>query len=194
MFNLTQEQLERNITAYYFLATKKELANGCEWYRKAYWECARLGAQYNVPVDTVICIVAALSPRNRWSRNLIDAEQILIHGENATVSTFNTNKEKAVRILNGEAPLDVLSGNKVRSFYNCVSSPSCYCVCVDSHAYAVAAGFGERIKVKSNTITDKVYQAVTQAYQAVAEQFNVLPLELQATTWLTYRRVHKITV
>jgi hypothetical protein len=185
-----ERSLKKQITAYYYLATAKEFEDGTDWYCNAHYKCKLLADLYSVPLATVAGIVAALSPRNKWERNLIDAELVLLHGEEASVATFTSNRTKAVRILNGEPPLSVLSGNKVRSFYECILDPSVYIVCVDSHAYAIAVGNGERIKPK--VITDAQYLAISQAYQAVAKELVLLPNQLQAITWLAYRRIHRI--
>jgi hypothetical protein len=116
----------------------------------------------------------------------------LLHGELAKVGTFTLNKVKALAILAGADPLCTLKGNKVRSFFSCVLNPQCYLVCVDGHAYGVAKGNGQRLQPK--VIKDDEYLAISQAYQAVAAELNILPLQLQAITWLSYRRIHGINV
>jgi hypothetical protein len=178
----------KQILGYYNLATKREVTDGRRWYPRAYSTCKQLSELYDVPIETVVGIMAALSPRNKWERNVADTEAVLVHGEHATVATFNHNKEKAVRILNGEQPLDVLSGNKVRSFYNCICLEDD--VCVDSHAYAVATGHGERIKRRA--ISDKSYSEISNAYIDAAKSIGLSGSQLQAITWLAYKRIHKI--
>lgn len=188
---LSKPELVKQIHAYYNLSTDQERVNGMNWYAKAYSDCAGLAHTYGLPVNTVVGIVAALSPRNKWERNMVDAEQVILHGEQATVCTFHANKTKAVRMINGEEPLDVLAGNKVRAFYNDIlyhnTTPM---VCVDSHAYAVATGYGERIQVK--VIPDDDYALVSDAYTGLSQALCIRPCQLQAITWLTYRRIHKI--
>jgi hypothetical protein len=187
---LSLYEMERQILGYYNLATKTERVAGITWYADALTECEMLASLYFLPVKTVVGMVAALSPRNRWSFNVTDAEQVIVNGENATVHTFPANLTKAVRILNGEQPTDVLRGNKVCSFYHCILDAETYEVCVDGHAYGVACGFGERIQVK--TISDTAYERISTAYANTAHHLGLEPRQLQATTWLTYRRIHNI--
>jgi hypothetical protein len=187
---LNVQDMVTQIIGYYNLSTKYERQEGELWYPDAWKTCKDLAKLYNVPKHHVAGIVAALSPRNKWSRNVIDAEAVLAHGEHATVSTFRLNKDKALRILNDDDPMNVLSGNKVRSFYLSIigftSEP-----CIDGHAYAVACGNGERLKVKR--ISDTDYADVQRAYLLAADSIGISASTLQATTWLTYRRVHKIS-
>ena len=179
-----------NIRAYYLLSTQNEKVVGLSWYRNARNACTRLAKIYSLPLSVVVGILAALSPRNKWIRNVSDTEQLILLGSSATVSTFNSNKDKALRILNGEPPLDVLSGNKVISFYKCVNFLGTDEVCVDSHALGVAKGNGERLK--SRHVTDSDYFTIVKAYQEVASVLEIEPKQLQAITWLTYRRIHTI--
>ena len=184
------ENLISNIRAYYLLSTLNEKEQGFAWYKEARSECTRLAKLYSLSLSTVAGMLAALSPRNRWSRNVSDTEQVILLGEDAAVSTFFLNKAKATRILCGESPLDVLSGNKVRSFYFCIVHNCSDDVCVDSHAYGVAVGNGERIHPKN--ISDNDYTKIQEAYQELSGELSLQPKQLQAITWLTYRRIHKI--
>lgn len=187
---LSLYEMERQILGYYNLATKIERASGITWYADALAECEMLASLYTLPVTTVVGMVAALSPRNRWATNVLDAEQVIVNGENASVHTFQANLAKAVRILNGEHPTDVLRGNKVCAFYHCLCLDETDTVCVDGHAYGVACGFGERIQVK--TVTAAAYERISTVYVNTANHLGLEPRQLQATTWLTYRRIHNI--
>lgn len=185
-------EMSAQIKAYYFLSTNLEKLNGEAWYANAYDECSRLADAYYMSVRTVVGIVAALSPRNKWERNISDAERIILCGSDATVSTFKANKEKALRISDGHEPLDVLVGNKVRAFFECIISAYGHTstVCVDSHSYAVACGYGERVQKRN--ISDFDYKTISAAYRLAADELGLKSYELQAITWLTYRRIHNV--
>lgn len=182
-------EMVNNIKAYYYLSTRLERIEGAEWYADASRTAKTLAGLYNETFSTVVGIIAALSPRNKWVRNVIDAEGVLAFDDFKT-ATFKANKVKAYRIKDGEKPLDVLSGNKVRSFYHCIVDPSTDDVCVDGHAWAVACGFGERVQVKR--ISDTEYTSIQSAYCQAALELGVSPTTLQATTWLAYRRIHRV--
>ena len=148
-------------------------------------------------------VIAALSPNNKWERNVNDADRLCraftLGGHSATdsvkVSTYGANKVKALRILAGEFPLNVLGGLKVRAFYQCIIGCN-DSVCIDGHAYAIWAG--DRIATtKTPKISAKLYAAIAVDYIKAAETINSIlgsdytAAQIQAITWLTYRRLVK---
>ena len=67
----------REIVAKFQLATSQEVQLGCDWYRSAFQIADRISDKYVLPTETVAGVIAALSPNNRWERNIIDAEAML---------------------------------------------------------------------------------------------------------------------
>ena len=49
----------------------------CDWYRSALNIAGRIADRYDMRIETVAGVLAALSPNNRWERNIIDAENII---------------------------------------------------------------------------------------------------------------------
>jgi hypothetical protein len=187
-----------SILAVYFQATNLENFNGQRWYPDAKFAANSLAIQYNLPVQTVAGVIAALSPNNRWERNLIDAENLCkmytMGGDldALKVSTYNANKAKAIQILQNHAPLDILGGLKVRAFYDCIIGGDS--VCVDGHAYAIWTG--QQIPTtKTPKISPKLYAQISADYRIAAEQINKIlgsnysAAQIQAITWLTWRRI-----
>ena len=97
-------------------------------------------------------MIAALSPRNKWSRNVIDAENLIEaftrdseSAVNIKVCTFNKNKEKALKILENkddffvDTTRDILKGPKLIEFFNCICGNKDD-VCIDGHAYCIWNG------------------------------------------------------
>ena len=72
------------------------------------------------------------------------------------VATYNHNKDKAWQIVHGIDSLEVLKGDKTRSFYECILNPSCDSVCIDSHAINIALGRQETI-AKTQGLTSPKY-------------------------------------
>jgi hypothetical protein len=187
-----------SILAVYFQATDLENFNGQRWYVDAKYAAHRIAIQYNLALETVAGVIAALSPNNRWERNLVDAENLCklysMGGdlEALKVSTYNTNKSKAIYILQNHAPLDILGGLKVRAFYDCIIGGDS--VCVDGHAYAI--WMGQQIPTtKTPKITPKLYAQISADYRIAADQINQIlqtnysAAQIQAITWLTWRRI-----
>jgi hypothetical protein len=191
-----------SILAVFFQASSAEVMTGRRWYGDALAECQTIAANYGLPVDTVAGVVAALSPNNRWERNLVDADNLCKlytlggHDDAAQckVSTFHANKRKALQILGGIEPLKALGGLKVKAFYRCILDIPA--VCVDGHAYAIWKG--ERIfTTRTPKISAKLYASIAEDYQRAADAINgIIGTELsaaqvQAITWCAWRRIIK---
>jgi hypothetical protein len=191
------------ILATFFNATPAELADGATWYQRASKAAAIIASRYSLSADTVAGVIAALSPNNRWERNVSDADQLCraftlggyTAADRVKVSTYGANKLKALQILAGESPLDVLGGLKVRAFYGSIIGDDS-AVCIDGHAYAIWAG--ERIATtKTPKIGLKLYNSISIDYIRAAVTINGImganysPAQIQAITWLAYRRLVK---
>jgi hypothetical protein len=187
-----------SILAVYFQATNLENFNGQRWYIDAKFAANSLAIQYDLPVCTVAGVIAALSPNNRWERNLLDAENLCkmytLGGDldSLKVSTYNANKAKAIQILQNHAPLDILGGLKVRAFYDCIIGGDS--VCIDGHAYAIWTG--QQIPTtKTPKISPKLYAQISADYRIAADQINKIlgsnhtAAQIQAITWLAWRRI-----
>jgi hypothetical protein len=191
------------ILGVYHLATISERHNGRVWYPQALQAVESIAREHSLAESTVAGIVAALSPRNRWERNLVDAENMLkiykitgsIDPTEYKVCTFGNNKLKALQILaeNINNPADVksiLSGPKLCEFFSCILG-DLQEVCIDGHAYSVWAG--DRITLdKIPSIGVKLRAKIKADYKEAANVVNISPAEMQATTWLTWRRLHNV--
>lgn len=117
----TQEATE-NLTGHWEAIpqdVRTEALNG-QWYRASKRVARRLARKHGVPLRTAAGVLAALSPRVRWSTNVAAADKLLGGAPNEEVAGYNTNVEKARRIAKGEEPDDVLGGDKVRAFYSAI--------------------------------------------------------------------------
>ena len=190
-----------SILAVFFAATDLEKINGAQWYNVAQNASGAMAERYGVSLETVAGVVAALSPNNRWERNLRDADNLisaytlggLDDALSVKASTYGKNKTKALAILQGAEPLDALGGLKVRAFYGCIIGENA--VCVDGHAYAIWRG--ERISTSSTPkISPKLYAAISADYAKATDTVNSVlggqykPFQIQAITWLAWRRLN----
>ena len=194
----------RNIRAIYDLATVTEQADGKAWYPIAHSVALTLADAYEVTECQAIGVIAALSPRNRWERNVADAEALIAayvaggstQALETKVSTFGANKRKAVSILETEDPTAdevraILSGPKLQEFFTCILGQHSE-VCIDGHAYCIWAG-GRTTLADVPSIGIKLRRQIKADYAAVAEDLEVFPAALQAITWVAWRRIHGIT-
>ena len=144
---------QKHIQAILDLASAGEQSEGLTWYQRANVAAVRLADQYEISIETAAGVIAALSPRNKWSRNLVDAENLIAAYvaagpeacEEIKVCTFGANKKKAVDILiwsaGEEVAKEILSGPKLIEFYSCIIGQDD--VCIDGHAYSI--WFGDRV-------------------------------------------------
>lgn len=160
------------------------VADGLAWYRTARSTARALAREHGTTLATAAGVVAALSPRNRWSVNVSQAARVLEAaaapaGRCPRVST-TLNRERAWRIARGERPLDVLGGPKVRSFYrNIVGDRSAVTVDVWA-ARVVGVTEAELGRIGG-------YELVADAYRAAGVELGWAPCDVQAVAWVAVR-------
>ncbi len=209
---MTYSQLSHNareIVAKFTLATSQEVQLGCDWYPSALKIAARIGEKYDLSAQTVAGVIAALSPNNRWERNIIDAENIIkcwrAGGTRSDllavkVCTYGKMKEKAIDILTTPIGVNIketLKGKKIVEFFNCITNPLLNDVCIDGHAYSV--WFGQRLTMKEVPAIGKKlrHQIKTDYCDATAfinEELDTAytPADIQAITWVTHKRIYNV--
>lgn len=192
----------KNILGVYHLANTADRAHGARWYPEASNTAHTLANRYGVSYFQAVGVITALSPRNKWERNLADAENLIrvfsIDPESVDsvkVCTFGFNKAKAIRILSEkpashDAVLAILSGPKLQEFYSCIAGINDE-VCIDGHAYSVWAG--DRITLANvPSIGKKLRKEIKADYREAALQIGISASEMQAVTWCAWRRIHGV--
>ena len=192
----------KHITAVYNLASVADIEAGMTWYASAKRIAKSIAAKYNLHPHEVAGVIAALSPRNKWERNIADAENLIKvwvtdpeSVDTVKVCTFGANKAKAIRILQAGCLTDadvlaILSGPKLREFYSCIVGIPGE-VCIDGHAYSVWAG--DRITLANvPSIGIKLRRQIKADYATAADQAGITAYEMQAVTWTVWRRIHGV--
>lgn len=178
----------KNILKTYESATRQEMADGLTWYVRAHEHAYTIATSTGITIRQASEVIAALSPRNKWERNVMDAFALAAYHARGNrtrvmprVATFNSNRDKAMRILDGER--DVLSGRKVVAFAALVERPGLPdTVCVDTHAYRIATG------EDPGSIGKRAYQEISDAYLDAGYVHGITGAEMQAVTWVAHRR------
>jgi hypothetical protein len=194
----------RHIAAMLAMASQADLADGIEWYDRAKRLAHRLANQYGCTFEQAVGVIAALSPNNRWARNCTDAEAMIqawavgVNPESVRVCTYGAMRSKAAQILALASPdretiAKILNGRKITAFFLSITGVE-DAVCVDGHAYAV--WIGQRITTTNTpSLGVKLYADIARAYCLVAKRSAALcgealtPAQVQAVTWVTYRRL-----
>ena len=192
----------RNILKVYRRATQDDVSHGVEWYDRAKREAGTIAQRHSIPVRTVVGVMAALSPNNKWERNILDADTMCkawVQGDGPDtfkVCCYNSMKAKACSILVDDMDDDTdiltrLNGQKLRSFYsNIIGLDE---VTIDGHALNIALGKRHGLKDDKTNMGKKQYREMQAAYLRAAHRVKVKPHVLQAITWTTWRREHGIT-
>ena len=195
-----------NILSIYRMATPEEKRDGVVWYAQALAQCNRLAIDYEVPLSIVVGVVAALSPNNKWDRNIDNAHDMIkayINGNDIDtfkVSTYHAMKRKAWSILEAmpeddDQIVSILNGQKIISFFqNIMGYDTCT---IDGHARNIA--YAERVGLTGSiSIGKKEYATLQQEYVEAGKKARVngralKAFEMQAITWVAWRRLHNIT-
>ncbi len=188
--------MTKHILRYYELANSAEVEFGLRWYQEAHEQAVKLSKVYRIPVEIICAVIAGLSPRCVWEGNLLNAEKMLKAHighrrlDSFTVTTYGTNKRKAWAILR-TGDVELLSGLKVKSFYDNILHPeTSKGVTIDGHAVNIF--FGKVGVVKNKHFQPAWYEKIAKVYVKISMKLGLKPLELQAITWLCYKRVHGI--
>ena len=174
------------------------------WYGIACDYAERIGIGLNTKTHTVVGFMSALSPRNNWESQLKHTPVQLkaaLQGLPVPHEGTGDMKRKAKRIADGEDPMDVLGGTKVRAFYLAILSRGNATlppplqgssvdedVVVDVHAWAVATGKLDGIVPVTG------YRAASRAYHVVANAASMPVHHVQAVCWAQWRRTKSLEV
>ena len=190
----------KNILAIYEQATTDEMVHGLTWYAKAQAAAQDIADATELPLRVVVGVIAALSPTNNWDQNLKDAqlfcETFAAGGyyEDVKASTYKKMWEKAWTILesvpcDNDAVAKILNGPKITDFFWCIMGAD---VCViDGHAWCIANA-DRRVMQEVPSIGKRARQELQYAYAEAACACGIKAFEMQATTWVAWRRIHGI--
>jgi len=115
--------------------------------------------------------------------------------ETVKVSTYNKMKEKAWFLLSDRPTYDetkiILSGQKITCFFeNIMGEDTCT---IDGHARNIY--YNERVGLTDDktNIGKKEYALLQDAYKKAAKKVGIKAYEMQAITWMAWRRHHGIS-
>ena len=193
-------QYTRNILACFKQATQSEIDHGLTWYDDAKADAQSMADKYELPLHIVVGVIAALSPTNRWERNLIDADNMLGvftsggYVESCTPCTYKTMRDKAWSILSStphdaDAVAFILKGPKITDFFYCIMGHD---VCViDGHAWCIANNDRRTLQEVPN-IGKKLRAELQECYRRAAKKHGITAYQMQAATWVAWKRIHNV--
>lgn len=185
--NYSDTKIKNRLNYWFNLATEEDINNGKNWYKDAQDFAQYLSKKYSI--DSYVCasVISALSPNNKWQRNKLDAENLIKAFQQGSrdvkVCTYNANKEKAFKILEGKVITE--KSPKTHAFAMNVGLLSSEHITVDKwHLRACLT------KEKTDVVescTSVQYRRVEKITSQLAKERGLKGYEFQAIVWVTIR-------
>lgn len=161
---------------------------GAAWYPTARAHADEIARLTGHDLVTVVVVIAHLSPRTSWKRNIEGARSLLTGGDGHPCMRANVARARAA--VGDWQPLMTLRGPKISSFAINILGDGNE-VTVDSWAARLAFGLkGRDAGVQADKVLSRVgvYDAVAHSYRVAARRYGVRPDVMQAATWLQLHR------
>lgn len=175
----TPESITRRILAVYDRATDADKTAGADWYPYARGIATALGTAGGRDAAAAAAVIAHLSPRTPWARNVAGAAELMIHGRRMA-GIMRDNYARASAAWDHPEPLDTLKGPKVRPFARNLLG-DLDAVTLDIWAARVAG------VTETQLARVGMHEALAAAYTRAARRRGVTPAVMQATTWIVAR-------
>jgi len=174
-------------------ATPEQRYNGLRWYNEAQDWAKYLSETFGIDRYKTAGVISALSPRNKWERNKVDAFnvcQVWKDGKtenDVKVCTYGANKRKAFAILNGDTEITAKSP-KTHAFAANVGLLASDFVTVDKwHIRACLCSPKEGIKDSVESCTPAQYRRLEAITLKLARKYGLKGYEVQAVIWVTIK-------
>lgn len=172
-----------NVLAVYRGAFENHVVEGLSWYADRHTEALALDPEN---VYRAAAVIAALSPRTPWARNVALAARVYVEGKAS--GTLGASCAKADRCFSGESPAEVFkTSTKVRNFWLNIADPTGDGVTIDRHAFDIAVGMVTDDKARAQLNRKGEYERFADVYREAARIVGISPAQLQAITWVAWR-------
>ncbi|AOT25588.1 hypothetical protein SEA_MARGO_87 [Mycobacterium phage Margo] len=176
---LSTRKVTDNIIRVFARATEDDILDGKVWYEEARAlaiECAVTGG---ITLEQSAVMIAQLSPRLRWDKNVEAARSLVTTGKAPGV--LGRSVERALEAMSADDPWSTFGkAPKTRSFaLNILGDDNA--VTVDVWAARVA-GITEQQLGRVG-----VYEAIAHCYRLAAKRAGIQPAQMQAITWVVAR-------
>lgn len=156
-----------------------EITEGKMWYLNAHQYCLALSKEFNISLEKVCGICAALSPLKSWPVNKNITRSYLEGKRNVHTGL---QVRKCDWIMRGDNIEKCLGGLKtVNFFHNILNPPDIEWATIDRHMLWM---FNE-----SPSLSPKQYNSLKDSMIEYAKTNQWITSELQAVTWLTVKRI-----
>lgn len=169
-------------------ATDKQISEGMHWYTSARTWSEGIAKKYDVKLEIVVGILAALSPKKRWEQNKDLAEKfIATNGKGNFHFGMIESKARAILALKKLAEtenvipqiINELNGQKIVSFFSNIYYPMSREVTID--VWAARALDWDKIK------SPRHYSDMANVYKEFAKKKGIRAYQAQAIIWTVIR-------
>ena len=190
MKTLTIRQQVNRINKYLEQATAREYAQGLDWYNEARLLCVELASKYNVTLQQVAEVISILSPQKKWETNKAEVIALfnqVFNKQKPSFKYFATKQQlkECIAIIKGEFALPS-NRTKTYSFADNIADKDSKEVTIDRHALRVA--YDDK-SAKIDKVSPKQYREAREAYRIVADKVGLKAYQVQAITWVVYKRI-----
>jgi len=155
-------------------ASLSEMESAAIWYRDAEAVAQDIATLGNVSIDIAACIIAAFSPRERWSTNVAKATAFALG--NKPKGLQNNLRMAEASLTQG---FDALKGLKTNAFARAIAG--------DTHAVVIDVWMMRAAQMDTDSPNVTQYRALTAAVNNVAREFDITPRTAQALIWIIVR-------
>ncbi|BBX09479.1 DUF7178 family protein [Mycolicibacterium aichiense] len=175
---VTLRTVTKRIMDVYRVASDADILAGKGWYDEARRVARELAEEAGISVTAAAAVIAHLSPRCPWERNISMAQELVRTG---TTKGLYGNIAKARLAMIVDDPWSTFGdGPKTKAFAANIIGDD-HAVTVDVWASRIA-GINEQQLGRVG-----VYEAVAHAYRLAAKRVGITPAEMQAITWVVVR-------
>lgn len=190
---------QKNIYRVLDEAMPLEVEEGKSAYQNYNRTLTEISEATRLSLNAVAGCFSALSPNSDYIGNLRSCKTLCVGfvggkpEDSCTVSTYKHNRAKAWRILEGEHFYSVFKGLKVRNFWRNLTEPdNPEAITIDGHMVNIWRG---EVHVMSDSGISKLkYAKLAHEFSRVARREDLLPCQLQAILWLTWKRLNRIKI
>jgi hypothetical protein len=184
----------RRIVSTYRLATVQQVKAGAKWYAeagRAVREVAKVG---DISKDRAAIVIAHLSPRTTWRRNIIGALQLVQSGRaDGCMGRNVTNAQSALAATDPWSTFSMEARKTRRFAMNLLGRTDVVTVDVWAARVALGRGWGPSWRTGEDGDLDLlmdragVYEAIESAYLRAGRSLDTLATTVQAATWIVAR-------
>jgi hypothetical protein len=163
-------------------ATPEQVIAGKSWYSNANAACwtLALASYYRYTPEQCARIIASLSPRVKWDKNLELAYMVVTGTDPDDLPCLGNSRKATKRVMATQTPGSGMRGQKCERFYQAING--------DEEAVTVDVWTFQALGGEKDAPTAKEYKACVSGIVRAAIQIGTIsPRDLQAVIWVVAR-------